>query len=239
MSDKPLLATMTGEHFQPVRLHYRVFDRKALLQAFNKLRCVDQDPTRPRWVWLYDFEARHLPFKQSYAQIPRQHHPIVIGSFIPKGEDRMVLDLRSCDRAWLAIPFFDKHIPRSAARVMEAEVVNRLFSAEEPQISPDQLFDRQETPVCDPEASVREIAELTAGIQDPQEKFRIASEYMEARAKQPLPEIERFPVQYYEEGIQTFMTTLTMRQVIAYQHWLGNPSYSMFDIIQEIVQRAK
>jgi hypothetical protein len=229
---------MTGEHFQPVRLHYKVLDRKALLRAFERLRCVDKDPTRLRWVWLYDFEARYLPFRQPYAQIPRQHHPIVIGSFIPRSEDRVVLDLRSCERASLAIPFFDKHIPRRAARVTEAEVVNRLFPADEPGITPEQIFDRQETTIRDPEASAREIAARTAHVQDPQEKFRIASEHMEARARQPLPEVERFPVHYYEEGIQSFTTVLTMRQVIAYQHWLGNSGYSMYDIVQEIVRRG-
>ena len=43
----------------------------------------------------------------------------------------MILDLRSVEPAWTAIPFFDKYIPRSVAKVIEAEVVNRLFSAEE------------------------------------------------------------------------------------------------------------
>jgi len=238
MAEQTILATMTGEHFQPVRLHYRVFDRKRLLRAFEKLRCVDRDQTQLRWVWLYDFEARNLPFEKSYAQIPKQYHPIVIGSFIPRSEDRLVLDLRSCDRATLAIPFFDKHLPRSVARVTEAEVVNKLFSAEDSRLTPDQIFDRQETKVCDPEAYVRALEELTAHVRDPQEKLRIASEYMTARAKQPLPEIERFPVHFYEEGIQTFETTLTIRRLVAFQHWLGNTAYSMYDVIQEMVKRS-
>jgi hypothetical protein len=69
-------------------------------------------------------------------------------------------------------------------------------------------------------------------VQDPQEKVRIALEDMQARAKQPLPDIERFPVYYYEEGIQGFETTLQMRQIVAMQHWLGNSEYSVFDAIQ-------
>ena len=60
---------------------------------------------------------------------------------------------------------------------------------------------------------------------------------METQSKQPLPEIERFPVHYYEEGIGTFTTTLTVRQFIAYQHWVGNTSYSMYDVIQEMAKR--
>ncbi len=60
MAEQPLLATMTGEHFQPVRLHYRVRNRTGLLRAFEELRCLDYDPTRKRWVWLYAHEAKRL-----------------------------------------------------------------------------------------------------------------------------------------------------------------------------------
>jgi hypothetical protein len=35
MADEPLLATVTGEHFQPVRLHYKVYDHEGLLRAFR------------------------------------------------------------------------------------------------------------------------------------------------------------------------------------------------------------
>jgi hypothetical protein len=237
MAEKTILATLTGEPFQPVRLHYNMFNQKALLRAFQKLRCLDRDPTRQRWVWLYDFEARNLLFQQSYAQIPRRHHPIVIGTFVLRSNGKLVLDLRSCERAVLAIPFFDRHIPRRAAQVTEAEVVNRLFPGEDSKLSPEQIFDRQETVACDPNASSRAIAELTANVQDPQEKIRIASEYTDARTKQPLPEIERFPFYFYEEGIQAFKLTLKMRQLVAYQHWLGNTGYSMYDLIQEMVQK--
>jgi hypothetical protein len=59
-------------------------------------------------------------------------------------------------------------------------------------------------------------------------------EDMEAHSKQPLPEIERLPVHYYEEGIQGFANALKMRQLVATQHWLGNTAYSMFDVIQLI-----
>ena len=62
MADQPLLATMTGEHFQPVRLHYKVLNRPGLLRAFEKLRCLDYGPTRRRWVWLYAHEAKKLRF---------------------------------------------------------------------------------------------------------------------------------------------------------------------------------
>ena len=46
MADKQILGTLTGEHFQPVRLHYRVLNQQGVLRAFKKLRCVDHDPTK-------------------------------------------------------------------------------------------------------------------------------------------------------------------------------------------------
>jgi hypothetical protein len=237
MADKVILATVTGEYFQPVRLHYRVFDNERLLRAFKKLRCVDHDPSQKRWVWLYDHEARNLRFKQSFAQIPKHLHPLVIGSFFLRTKDTLLLDLRSCERASLAVPFFDTHLPRSVVKVMEAEVVNKLFSATEgAKVTPDNIFDHQPSTFVDPEAEVQRVIDLTAHVRDPQERFRIATKNIESRAQQSLPEIERFPIHYYEDGIQGFATTLTFRQIVALRHWLGDSKYTVFDAIQSAVK---
>jgi hypothetical protein len=200
---------------------------------------MERDPTQPRWLWLYDFETRALSFQKSCEEIPRDHHPIVIGYFLPKSEDWMVLDLRSFDRAWQAIPFFDRYIPRNVARVTRAEVVNRLFSADEFAVTPDKLFDRPQPPARDPEAVLRTIAEEVRRIGDPGERVQAAAERIEAESKCPSPEIEQFPIHFYEEGIQNFETALKLRQIIAHQHWLGNTSYSMYDIIQEMMGRTE
>jgi hypothetical protein len=234
MAETSILATVTGDFFQPVRLHYRVANQNRLLAAFKKLRCLDEDPPRRRWVWLYEHEARGLRFKHSYNQLPRHLHPIVIGSIFLRTKGTMLLDLRSCERAILAVPFFDRHISRKIARVTEAEVVNKLFSTDNPQLAPDDLFDHQPSTAVDSEAELRKTAELTAPVQDPQEKLRIATEYMESQAKCPLPEIERFPVHFYEDGIGGFQSALRMRQVVALQHWLGNTEYTLFDVIRSI-----
>src|SRR5262245_8774194 len=136
MAEKTLLRTITGDCFQPVRLHYRVFDQDGLRTAFQNLRCVQWDRTQDRWVWLYDHEAKTLPFPRSFGQIPGHLRPIIIGSLFPRTEELLLVDLRSCERAMHAIPFFDNHLPRKVARVEEAEVVNRLFSLDNPQLTP-------------------------------------------------------------------------------------------------------
>jgi len=240
MSNRPILATITGEYFQPVRLHYQVFDHSGLLHALKSLRCVNHDPQRQRWVWLYDHEARRLRFKQSYAKISKELRPIVIGSFFIRTKDKLLLDLRSCLRATLAIPFFDKHIPRSVARVTEAEVVNRLFSADDdPQLTPDRIFDHRPDTAQSPEHMLRGLCELTARIHDPLARIQIALEQIESSSRQPLPEIERFNVHYYEDGIKGFATFLAARQIVAEQHWLGNSGYTITDAIQSMIGIAE
>ena len=70
----------------------------------------------------------------------------MLGSFYLRAKDLLLLDLRSCERALLAIEFFDERIPRSVARVTEAEVVNKLYPATgNSQLAPDSVFDHQQS----------------------------------------------------------------------------------------------
>src|ERR687896_477542 len=62
-----LAMTTTGEIMQPIRLHYAVQDGEALCATLAKLRCLDDDAPRKRWVWLYTDEARTLSFKTPAA----------------------------------------------------------------------------------------------------------------------------------------------------------------------------
>jgi len=75
-----------------------------------------------------------------------------------------------------------------------------------------------------------------AGIQDPQERLKVVMEDMETSSKQPLPEIERFPIHFYEDGIDGFALTLRLRQLVALQHWLGNTTYTLMDAIRASVK---
>jgi hypothetical protein len=240
MADEPLLATVMGEHFQPVRLHYKVLNRARLLRAFEKLRCLDYDRILKRWVWLYAHEAKRLQFQRSYIQLPKELHPIVIGAFFLRAEETLHLDLRSCERAIQAIPFFDTHLPRRLVELEDAEVVNRLFSAtgSNLKLTPDALFDRQigTSTGIDPEPLLQRLAAKTAGVRDPDEKFKTVLKDLQSRATEPLPEIERFPVHYAEDGIEGFKLTLRLRQMVAMQHWLGNPGYTLGNAIQSIAR---
>lgn len=239
MAGKTLFATITGENFQPVRLHYRMLEQCGLMAAFRKLRCIKYDPAGRRWTWLYDHEAKHLAFKVSYGQLPKHLRPIVIGSWFLRNKEQLLLDLRSCERACLAIEFFDQHVPRAVAQVTEAEVVNRLFSTDNPRLTPDGIFDHQPSTLRDPDALVQTIVASVAGLQKHEDKFRVAHEILQADEKKPLPDIERFPVNFYEDGTTAgFVLFLRVRQIVAMQRWLGNAGFTVHDAL-ELLEEGK
>jgi hypothetical protein len=215
-----------------------VLNRPGLVRAFEKLRCLDYDPTQKRWVWLYAHEAKRLQFQRSHAQFSKELHPIVIGSFFLRAKETLLLDLRSCERAMLAIPFFDTHLPRRLVELEDAEVVNRVFPATKTnlRLTPDAFFDSQISTRINPEDLVQQLAEKTAEVQDSVEKFNVVFEDLKSRANEPLPEIERFPVHYAEDGIEGFKLAIRLRQIVALQHWLGNSEYTLGDAIQSLDQ---
>jgi hypothetical protein len=234
-SGKQLLMTMTGEMHQPVRLYYEVSDQAAVRQAFTKLRCMDDDQDNQRWVWLYHGEAKKLKFHKSYAAIPRQMRPIILGVFrFPSAQD-MTLDVRSCERATQAVGFFDRYLKRSLAHVTHAAIVNRLFPYTTDGLPAlEGLFAPEQVTEIDGEAMLRRMAASLQTIQDPQQRLDRAFTLMEQQSHERLPEVEKLPVHYYAEGIRSFETTLRLRQIVAFEHWRGNAACTLGEVIQKV-----
>jgi hypothetical protein len=234
-NEKQLLMTMTGEIHQPVRLYYEVSDQAAVLKTFTKLRCLDDDQDNQRWVWLYHREAKKLKFHTSYAAIPRQMRPIVLGVFrFPSAQD-MTLDVRSCERATHAVVFFDRYLARAIARVTHAAIVNHLFRATTDGL-PDleALFAPDQVTAIDGEAMLRRMAASLQTIQDPQQRLDRAFALMEQQSHEQLPEVEKLPVHYYAEGIRSFETTLRLRQIVAFEHWRGHTECTLGEVIHKV-----
>jgi hypothetical protein len=59
---------------------------------------MEFDPQRDRWVWLFEAEAKKLRFQKTHNQLSKSVRPLVIGAFTFRGENQMLLDVRSCDR---------------------------------------------------------------------------------------------------------------------------------------------
>lgn len=234
-SEKKLLMTMTGEIHQPIRLYYKVFDQAEVLKTFAKLRCMDCDQDKERWVWLYHGETKKLKFHTSYAAIPRKMRPIVLGYFRFTNAHEMYLDVRSCERATKAVVFFDQYLKRSIAQVTQVAIVNRLFAYTtgglpelEGFFAPDKI-----TEIHAEEMLLRAAASLQT-IQDPDQRMDMAFALIEKQSKEPLPDVEKFPVHFYEDGITSLENALRMRQIVAFEHWQGHTEYTLGDIIRKV-----
>jgi hypothetical protein len=232
---KKLLMTMTGEIHQPVRLYYELYDKAKVLQVFKSLRCIQFDLDQQRWVWLFQGEAKKLKFATPYNKIPKHRRPIVIGSFHFPQDDVMWLDLRSHERATKAIVFFDRRIPRSAAQVTHAAIVNRFFGVSTATLPPlNTLFDEAKMIEKNPEDILQAAAQFGT-IPDVRERIDKVFAFMDQKSREPLPDVEKFPVHFYEDGIQSFETALRMRQIVALEHWQGNTEFTFGDMIQKII----
>ena len=148
-----------------------------------------------------------------------------------------MMDTNSFERVVMAIEFFDKYLKRSIAKATFVQLVNRLFGTTSDRVPKHEEFFGQPRKVRAPEDVLAEIERKLASIEDVEERRRKAYQHFEDEAKRPLPEVETFPVHFYEEGIRHLQTSLRMRTTIAYQYWLGNTAYSMYDLIQEMIRQ--
>ena len=214
-----IMATLTGEYTQPVRLCYKVYDKQAIhSKIFKNLKCMSFDSPNSRWVWLFDHEAKNLSFEKKYQDLPKHLHPIVIGSFFSDNDDEMHLDLRSHERAEHAIVFFDRYIPRNIAEVTDAIILNRLITQKEMELLND--FDNffKNVTIVD---KAKEFDEMMENSKHEIEQKNFMLNFLEEGATKVIPEVERIRTNYYEDGIDSLRFSLRMKKIVALSRFNG------------------
>ena len=238
--ERVLLVTMTGEPFQPLRLYWSIPARAVVTRVFAGLRCVVEEPDARSWLWLYQDEATAITFAKPYAEIAPEMHPIHIGRFRIPEKDRLVMELRSFERAIEATKFFAPLLgPKSVLR--RARVINRWFEGHEAANGPE-VLDRvldQNVVVKDPSKAEEAFERAMAGTRTEAEKVAAFDRYAQERRKQDVPLVEDFPLNPEEETpeFRDLTMTLRLRQCRAAEHWKGNP-ITLADYIHRIVKQG-
>lgn len=223
-SQRQLLANMTGELCQPMRIYYQVPDRLRFERKLRSLKCMQSDPAKGRWVWLFHAEARRLEFERGYLDIPKRRRPIVLGRFRFASAAEAYLELRSPERALQALPFFDRYLGRTFAEATEFSIVNRLLDATEKTDDFEPFF-RQEVRI--------DLAEqLDRHKDDPSEAMALVFDAMNKKE----PDVVRLPLNYYEDGIDSVRVGLRLRQSMALERWQGH-DVAIPDIIDRLIGR--
>lgn len=231
-----VVSTRTGGLYQPIRLHYRVPNFQKLERVFiKKLLCMDYDPDKERWVWLYTDEASEIEFAKEPDEIEQ---PIVLGSFYRKGKLKLVCDVHSIERAVAAVDFFHAHVSRMTMRLQEISIVNRLFGEDEAYThNHDQFFDSADVVVKPSKTKLKQLEKSLVQAKTPKAKAKLQNEFLQQQVDHHVPEIERFESHFYDDGIELLYLALQDRQRVAIEHWKGNKDYSLNDLFQEKLEQ--
>jgi len=125
----------------------------------------------------------------------------------------------------------DKHVPRSVARVIHLDVLNRLLSPDEIEVKPEAFFAGMETVL---EKQAKDLADLQT---NPLKLLSFTMQRMRGEESKTQPEVERIPCLFYEDGLSHVESMLRMRQHLAMRHWNGEAELTMMDIITEEVAK--
>ncbi|MFP4297014.1 MAG: hypothetical protein ACLFT0_04070 [Spirulinaceae cyanobacterium] len=234
---KQLIVNPTGEPYQPARLYYTIHNKKTVIRAFQKLRCIKHDPKYQSWDWYYEAEAQKLRFEKSYNKIPKEERPVLLGVFFFRSDTEMILELDSAFHVPIALEFFDKRINRRAAEATKMRLVNRFYSTEDDE---EQATNRKYTLDSDrvalpPEADFKRIIESYDNEED---RMQALNDYMDEITQKPLPEVQELPIHYYEEGLAGLNMVIELHAVEALERWRGH-SITQYDLLQEMEEREE
>jgi len=228
--------TATGEIFQPIRLYYEALKPTKIFNTFGKLKCLALDKDQTHWNWLYNGEASHLKFRKRVIDLKP---PLMLGVFSFDQERKLWLDLFSIERALAAITFFDKYLPRNAAKLWYFSVINRLFHLDEAQRFDSAQFFDAAMEFHDPaEALTAQLFALSEQAKDEHEKMELLQKFFAKRNAAPTQEVEHGAIRFYDEGLTPLQIILNTRQQVALQHWKGNADYTRSDYLQELAERV-
>jgi hypothetical protein len=237
-----LLATMTNEPFQPVRLYYTIPDKTSVVKKLKKLECTVEAPYERCWQWLYHAEAAALQFTAGgYDDVPEDRRPIILGRIRFPTQSSMTLETNSFDRAVAGARFFARRLGVDVVAT-RCRVVNRCFAADEGQSTKLMAMLDRDVTVIDPSEAEAALRSEFKGVRSPKNAGRAMVEFLDRKikSKEDVPLVEDFPLAPEEEmsEFQYLATTLYLRFIRAVEHWQGNTHLTLTSIIIRAVEQG-
>jgi hypothetical protein len=232
-----LLMTITEEIFQPARIYYDVYDHVALQNIFLDLKCMDYDEQKGRWVWNYTDEAKKIHFKKSWSELPKETHPLVIGSlYLPK-ENQMYIDVNSFERVPAAVRFFGDRIDQKIAEVTHMQLYNKISRIRDGIPDHHKLFEEILSHRPDPDAEMHALiteAKKAGNLEELREQI-MKGQHEKSKHKMDLIETMKiyYDIGHEEDCLETLEGGLKMRTFIALEHDRGNTDYTFSDFINK------
>ena len=237
LDSSTLLMTMTEEFFQPARIYYDVDDQVALQNIFLDLKCIDYDDQKNRWVWNYTDEAKKIDFKRTWSELPKETHPLVIGSLYAHRENQMYIDVNSFERVPAAVRFFGDRIAQKIAEVTHMQLYNKISRVRDGIPDHHKFFEEILSHRPDPDAEIHALiaeAKESGNLEKMRDQF-FKEQYVKSKHK--MDTIETMKVYYdignEEDCLETIQSGLRMRTAVALEHDRGNTDFTFSDFLNK------
>jgi hypothetical protein len=235
------IITHTGELTQPIRLHYKILNSKRVLAKLQDLKCIGTNIIGKRFQWHLSYEAKKEGIIQLTPNYSHMAQPVLGFIFISADKKSLIVRVLSTQRAIFALQFFDKHIPSKYLKVENLDAYNRVLTATSEDLemvkNSDLLFPPERITIAKVGESLDLLDQWKAEGKSQAEMQQLFAVYMEAEYRRDVPEIEHFPIHFYEDGIKSVEMSLGLRQMVAIEHLKGNTNFRIKDAIDRLVGR--
>lgn len=242
---KPFLTVETGEAYQPIRLTYHLYQKNALIERLNQLKCCEKNNKANSWNWFWRAECDDLHFESLDSFKKNTLHPLRLSTITIK-DDKLFINLPSFKRACLAVPFFHKWIDPTIAKVQYGDFINKVFGLDERLPHGfSELFkeDELERIVHQRVSDYEKVQEKCEHAATAEEAFTLLSEYTQSEAQKRLPYAERYA--FHENNTHDpdviflgFYIFLRGRELVAIRRWFGNAGYTLADAAEETMDQV-
>ena len=136
----------------------------------------------------------------------------------------MLIDVRSIERARWIIEFIDHKVPRRIAEITHGAIYNKLTTAQKDNsdnirnLDYDIIFSHNNITEIHPGELEDYSKEVADTYENKEDRIQAMLEKSESDSKKPMPLVEKLPVYFYEEGIESFSVRYQLRQSIAIKH---------------------
>jgi hypothetical protein len=250
--EQKLIMTSTEESFMPVRLYYKLHNKKSFIKALRKLKCVlfsDEDDNH--FIISYHKEAKKIDLAVPYQEVPKELYPITLADGYIVGNAELRIDIKSLRRAVGLVDFLVKFIPFNIIEITAMANYNKVISVRSEaeyyqwfNVNYDELFNNIST--TDYNAELSNIGQkiqdfYESSDEEIKEKQREEFDKKVLSLKQQeidyYPDAEKIALHYNRSAHVAMMNMLKFRaiikEVVARKRYDGDERFTSFDAIDD------
>ncbi len=238
-TEKVVLKTTTGETYMPIRLYYEVYNMQEFLKQLGQLGCVimnDDD----NFIINYMDETQNIGLSVKHNALPKTLYPIILAYGTFQNNNSLTIDLRSFKRGVGIIEFINNIFSREMIELTHLATYNKITKINKADAAEyfsqnryNEIFDRADMEIVDPSISEKKLQEIN-DTTDETLKLTLKSAFLTEVIRSEIPEIRKVPAHYYEDGISSIESFLTLTETLAYAN-IDGQKISAFDLISRLV----